>query len=324
MRETYFKSELVYYDLADGKQEVWINHSKMRVRIPKELGLEVQSLPSRLQSGDPLPESFEQLCSLGIYSTQPTGKVHPILKWMNAFHWQATPPKQPIEEYLDLKEKIASSTNEPRGKIVGPLIAAELTVQELKPSLSELFQSRQTTRNFLDTPIRFEQISDFCLHTIPRPQETPAYKPYPSGGGLYSLVFELLIREGSGIQKGVYRYFPQSRCFQKMAHREEEFEFAFDLAMGSTAPQLNRKPQAMILISADLALVSQRYGEQSLSLALKEVGAYNQTAYLVAPPLGLGVCALGRTLGGKTQKLIIERENHQELDPVGVLCLGVK
>jgi SagB-type dehydrogenase family enzyme len=143
-------------------------------------------------------------------------------------------------------------------------------------------------------------------------------RPYPSGGAAYSLELYLVIGPDAvtGIPAGVYRYRPATHALELVSSDGHEPV----LTAAATAAGADRAP-VVVVVTSRFERVSSTYHERAYSLVLKEVGALFQTLYLVAPDLGLGVCALG---GGCPDRRFAELIGVDDLvEPVvGELIVG--
>jgi SagB-type dehydrogenase family enzyme len=137
--------------------------------------------------------------------------------------------------------------------------------------------------------------SDPCL-----PVDTSISRPYPSGGGVYSLEIYPVIGPSAvdSLDAGVYRYRPDDHALEVLATGTaacEPFLTAGAEAIG------NSRPPVVFVITSRISNQSKAYYEIAYSLVLKEVGGLFQTLYLVCEYLGLTGCALG---GGSPDRLL--------------------
>ncbi len=145
-------------------------------------------------------------------------------------------------------------------------------------------------------------------------------RPYPSGGGVYSLQVYPVIGPGAveSLAAGVYRYRPDRHALQVLttgAAACEPFLTAAAEAVG------NGRPPVVFVISSRIANQSEAYYQIAYSLVLKEVGGLFQTLYLVCEYLGLTACALG---GGSPDDLLGALNGSRLLDNpvVGEFAIG--
>jgi SagB-type dehydrogenase family enzyme len=146
-------------------------------------------------------------------------------------------------------------------------------------------------------------------------------RPYPSGGGLYSLEIYPVIGSGAvdSVIAGVYRYRADCHAMEVLARGATACE-PFLSAGAEAIGQVDRPP-VLLLISSRIALQSKDYHQNAYSLVLKEVGALFQTLYLVCAYLGLTGCALG---GGTPDNLLTDLSGTHNLDNpvVGEFAVG--
>ena len=145
-------------------------------------------------------------------------------------------------------------------------------------------------------------------------------RPYPSGGGVYSLEVYPVIGPDAveSLAAGVYRYRPDRHALEVLttgAAACEPFLTAAAEAVG------NGPPPVVFVISSRIANQSEAYCQIAYSLVLKEVGGLFQTLYLVCEYLGLTACALG---GGSPDDLLGALNGSRLLDNpvVGEFAVG--
>jgi SagB-type dehydrogenase family enzyme len=208
-----------------------------------------------------------------------------------------------------------------------PEIALGRSACEEPRALAHLLDARQSSRRWPATPIAFDVFSRFlwlsarnrAIVDAGRP-DTRVSRPYPSGGGAYSLeLYPILAPDAvESLAPGVYRYLPESHGLEHASDDEASYVPCLEAAARSAG---SARPPVVIAVTSRYARQAATYGTLAYSLVLKEVGCLFQTAYLAAGALGLGVCALG----GGTPDNLLARACDLEADAepvVGELMIG--
>jgi SagB-type dehydrogenase family enzyme len=116
-------------------------------------------------------------------------------------------------------------------------------------------------------------------------------RPVPSGGGLYPLVVHLVLPESVGpLAQGAWWYEPAVDALRPVSLASPELADAF-VADQNTQDRL-AAGTPVVVISADVGRGARKYASRAYRLALIEVGAAMQNAYLAATDLGVPIRAL--------------------------------
>jgi SagB-type dehydrogenase family enzyme len=116
-------------------------------------------------------------------------------------------------------------------------------------------------------------------------------RPVPSGGAMYPVVVHVAVFEPVGpLEQGVWWYDPEASALELVGGRTEELRAGF-IAYTSTEGTLERG-HPVIYLSADLRRSGVKYGNRAYRLALMEIGAVMQNAYLVGAETGVPVRAV--------------------------------
>jgi SagB-type dehydrogenase family enzyme len=144
----------------------------------------------------------------------------------------------------------------------------------------------------------FSNFLALCARDRESPEDTPFIsRPYPSGGGIYSLeIYPVLAEQAvESISSGLYRYLPESHRLQKLPAAGAICSSYLESAGASAVAA---PPPIVLLITSHFAAQAAIYGGLAYSLILKEVGSLFQTMYLAAEHLHLSGCALGGGISG--------------------------
>ncbi|MFF5183977.1 SagB family peptide dehydrogenase [Streptomyces sp. NPDC000345] len=157
-----------------------------------------------------------------------------------------------------------------------------------EPALSEVLAARRSERPDDGRPLSLDQLGELLHRSA---AERPAGgRPYPSLGARYPLELYLTVSGGGDLKRGIYHYDPHG-------HRLSPLETAPDLvdellAEAAGNAGLSQEPSVLISMTARYRRTAGAYRGTAYSALLKEVGALQQTLYLVATAMGLGPCAL--------------------------------
>ncbi|MEO8451887.1 MAG: SagB family peptide dehydrogenase [Gemmatimonadota bacterium] len=171
------------------------------------------------------------------------------------------------------------------------------------PSFTEVLEGRRSRRRYGSSPIEADELGEFLFHVAAdRVVADTVRRTYPSGGACYPLEIYAVIARGGGIPPGAYHYDPDGHALDPVVGAAESVDGLLRWYRGKAGDD---EIQVLLLITLVPERVNRRYDAIGYSLALKEVGALFQSAYLVASAMGLSACALGggdsdtaaRTLG---------------------------
>jgi SagB-type dehydrogenase family enzyme len=162
--------------------------------------------------------------------------------------------------------------------------ASELIADD--PPLSNVLADRRSIRQYGRSPMTVSQIGTL-LHRTARIMN--GHRTYPSLGATYPLRLYLLVHDCAGLAPGAYQYAPD-------VHELKQIEGAADaqadvLQQARAFAGLSAPPPVVIVMTADFGRIATHKGLAYTSI-LKEVGALQQTLYLVCTAMGLAPCAL--------------------------------
>ena len=155
-------------------------------------------------------------------------------------------------------------------------------------SVEKAIESRRSRRNFTDTAVSMEQLSQllWAAYGITSPN---GLRTAPSAGALYPLEVYAVIGNVSGVEPGVYRYVAQNNQIVRVVKGDVRSALS-QAALGQT--MVAQAPMS-IFYSAVFERSTSRYGERGITYTYIEVGHSAQNVYLQAESLGLGTCAIG-------------------------------
>lgn len=151
-------------------------------------------------------------------------------------------------------------------------------------SVEEALGSRRSRRNYADTPIAIEQLSQilWAAYGMSEPNRRTA----PSAGALYSLVLYASIGDVEGMEPGIYRYESERHALIRIAEGDARE------ALALAAQRSVVDAPATLLYGFDYDKALESYGEEDLKYVYMEAGHSAQNVYLQAESLGLGTCAI--------------------------------
>ena len=133
-------------------------------------------------------------------------------------------------------------------------------------SLEECIKRRQSVREYKDSALTLEEISQLLW----------AAQSAPSAGATYPLFIYLVAGKVNGLKAGIYKYEPEKHALKEILNKDIRRPLA-EAALGqswvSTAP-------VSIVIVADYARTTARYGQRGIRYVHMEVGHVGQNIYL--------------------------------------------
>jgi SagB-type dehydrogenase family enzyme len=171
---------------------------------------------------------------------------------------------------------------------------------------AQVMERRKSVRKHGRQPIADKQLGEF-LYRFARVTElyemaltekghtekwSMTKRPYPSGGGRYSLELYVTVDRCENIPSAFYHYYPLEHALYKVSERTELVERL--LALGRPNPyEWQENPQVLITIAARFQRLFWKYKGFAYAVLLKESGILTQSMYLVATAMGLAPCEVG-------------------------------
>ncbi len=155
-------------------------------------------------------------------------------------------------------------------------------------TLVETLNSRRSHRSFTDAPLTMPAVSGLLLAAQGVSGDALHLRTVPSAGALHPLEVFLVAGRVEGLEPGVYHYDVGGRLELVTAGDLREPLAAAALGQGvvSGAP-------ASLIIAADYARTTGKYGARGERYVHMEVGHVAQNVYLCATALGLGTVSVG-------------------------------
>jgi hypothetical protein len=204
-----------------------------------------------------------------------------------------------------LAARVAAWDGGPDG--VHPLVGAGpvVALRPVRDRLQRLLAARRSGRTFAGPPLRYRQVERLLAAVGPTPD---GRRTVPEAGGIDAVhAYAILARVRGPLAGTVVRYDHRAHAAQVVgaAPDGERLRAVFQIE-GDTLPQ------AIVVLVADVAAVSRKYGARGSRFALQQVGHAAQN-------LGLRLAA-----DGLTGYLLGAALDHDVLDLLGLAHLGVR
>lgn len=119
-------------------------------------------------------------------------------------------------------------------------------------------------------------------------------RPYPSGGGRYSLEVYPIVYRVADLAPGAYHYDPSGHALSPLDVDPHGGAQLLALVHDAMAGLMVGTPAVVLILTSRFARTARKYRFYAYHLILEELGALYQTLYLAAGRLGLAACALGQ------------------------------
>lgn len=159
------------------------------------------------------------------------------------------------------------------------------------PPLIEALLSRESRRKYSPAPYSLEELSIllYCTQGIKRMSPKSSFRPVPSAGARHGFETYVYADRVEGLEKGLYRYLPDSHRLCLVAAHRGGMEKDLDAA-------LLRQLYGSAAVFAWTAIphrMEWRYSTASAKLLALDAGHLCQNLYLACEAIGAGACAIG-------------------------------
>ncbi|MEM4312333.1 MAG: SagB/ThcOx family dehydrogenase [Nitrososphaerales archaeon] len=186
-------------------------------------------------------------------------------------------------------------------------------------SLEEAIYHRRSRREYLEKPLRIEDISQllWSAQGITEPKLWVGLRSAPSAGGLYPLELYVAVKEKGvdGLKAGVYHYDPYSHTITLKV----EGDISKPLMASCVDQEWVGRAPINLIFTAIFERTSIKYGKRALQYVYQESGHAAQNVYLQAEVLGLGGTVIGAFIESEIQNLLSLPSNEI---PVYVMPIG--
>ncbi|OHD65186.1 MAG: nitroreductase [Spirochaetes bacterium RBG_13_51_14] len=155
-------------------------------------------------------------------------------------------------------------------------------------SIEEALWNRRSVREYRNGPITLAQISQL-VWAAQGTTHGSGFRTTPAAGALYSLEVYGVMGDVKGIDRGIYRYRPETHELEL----KSSAEWRGELCAACLHQPYVRDGAAVVVISAVYRRVTGKYHERGIRYAHMEAGHAVQNIYLQAVPLQLGTVVIG-------------------------------
>ena len=158
-------------------------------------------------------------------------------------------------------------------------------------SLERTIKDRRTIRSFTKDALTLEQFSQLLWAAYGITDDRGSKRAAASGGALYPMDIYGVVGENGveGLQAGIYHYEPMGHTVLLLL----EGDLRQDLARASLGQMWMARPPLTLVISAEYARITSKYGKRGVRYAMIEAGLMSQNVFLQSEALGLGAGIVG-------------------------------
>lgn len=163
----------------------------------------------------------------------------------------------------------------------------------IKPiDLSVAIESRESIRNYENTPLSIEELSYllWCTQGVKWILDDCTFRTVPSAGARHAISTYLYLARVKGQKPGLYRYLALDHSLGVISH--EDTLPRLMLSAGFNQHCISEAAVCFIWV-ADSYRMTWRYGERGFRDIFLEAGHICQNLYLSSQAAGCGVCAVG-------------------------------
>ncbi|MBU7023307.1 MAG: SagB/ThcOx family dehydrogenase [Theionarchaea archaeon] len=167
-------------------------------------------------------------------------------------------------------------------------------------SVEEAIKNRRSIRDFQDTPLSLEQVSQLLWAGQ---GITEGFKrAAPSAGATYPLTLYIVVGESGveGLNAGIYEYIPRSHEL----HVIKEGDYRERLAAACLTQMFIQDAPISIVIAAEYEKTTAQYGERGIQYVHMETGHVGENIYLQAEGLNLGTVVVGAFVDTDVQQVL--------------------
>lgn len=179
-------------------------------------------------------------------------------------------------------------------------------------SLQAALVRRRSVRDFEDRPVPLDELGQI-LWAAQGVVDPAGRRTAPSAGATYPLELYAVTGRVIGLEPGVYRYLPEAHAL--LAVRPGDLRR--ELAACALEQQFIARTAFALVVAADFARTTARYGRRGIRYVWMEAGHVAQNICLQGAALGLGSVVVGAFDDEAVRRLLGARE-----DPLCVVALG--
>jgi SagB-type dehydrogenase family enzyme len=185
-----------------------------------------------------------------------------------------------------------------------------------KISFEQALFSRRSIREYKDSPMTTEQLSQLLWSAQGITGENGELRTAPSAGALYPMEIYITVQNVKELSSGVYKY----DCFAHKLLQVKLGDVSDDLADAALGQSFVKESSVNIVISAVFERTRAKYGERSDRYVYIEAGHIAQNLFLQGICLGLGVAVVG-AFGDKKVHAVLGSLPEEE--PIYIVTVGV-
>lgn len=197
--------------------------------------------------------------------------------------------------------------------------------ERLNVPLGPVIQSRRSMRNFSGRLIKLKELSTLLYYSqgvsavadISQDIEgglsptktlgadyTNNLRNAPSGGALYPIDLYLLVNGVEKLEKGIYKYMPNTHSLHFIRKMREHDIFLLSNSLTRFDGFDSDKIGLSIVFVYNIFLNSRKYGDSGVGFGLIEAGEISQGIHLASTALAIGSCDIGGYQKQKFEKFI--------------------
>lgn len=196
---------------------------------------------------------------------------------------------------LCISQNVPSTVVEQKSEIAlpAPHVKGDMSVEEA-------IKNRRSIRDFQDTPLSLEQVSQLLWAGQ---GITEGFKrAAPSAGATYPLTLYVVVGESGveGLSAGMYEYIPRSHGL----HLIREGDYRERLAAACLTQMFIQEAPISIVIAAEYEKTTVHYGERGIRYVHMEAGHVGENIYLQAVAMNLGTVVVGAFVDTDVQHVL--------------------
>jgi SagB-type dehydrogenase family enzyme len=175
-------------------------------------------------------------------------------------------------------------------------------------TLEASIRARHSVREFTSEPLALGDVGQI-LWAAQGIVKADGRRSVPSAGALYPIEVYLVVGAVEGLDAGVYRYVPQGHKLARVSSGDVRTQ----LTAAAIGQEAIAHAPATLVIGAELARSSGKYGERARRYVDMEAGHVSQNVYLQVVPLGLGTVAMGAFRDERVREICGMRRGEEPL-----------
>ena len=181
-------------------------------------------------------------------------------------------------------------------------------------SLERALSARESVREFTSSSLTLGEVSQL-LWSAQGETRRDGGRTAPSAGALYPLEIYVVVGAVESLEPGIYRYRPERHDLLAVGAGDHRSQ----LASAALSQSWMRDAAIMIVVAAQYARTTGKYGERGRKYVHMEVGHTAQNVYLQATALGLGTTFVGAFNDNQVKGIIgLPAAEH----PLGIMPVG--